>query len=131
MALALYAFLTWAVITIWRELRNQTQLLAASHIPELIISPVDEFNSESVRFNKSEVIIGRDPACNYPVANETVSNRHARLFFRQNQWWIEDLNSTNGTFLNDERLTTMTVIVTGDEIRCGETNFRVEILPKT
>ncbi len=130
MALAIYSFLGWAIWTIWRDLRYQTQIMASSQIPELVVTPVDGYDSDSQRFRKPEVVIGRDPTCSYPVPNETVSSRHARLFYRQNQWWIEDLNSTNGTFLNDERLTTLTVIVTSDEIRCGECSFRVEILPK-
>ena len=43
------------------------------------------------------------------------------------QWWLEDLKSTNGTFLNEEKLDTPTVIVTGDEIRCGQVPVRVQI----
>jgi pSer/pThr/pTyr-binding forkhead associated (FHA) protein len=131
MALALYAFLTWAVLTLWRDLRYQTQLMASSQIPELVLTPVEGFDGDSQRFHIPEVVIGRDPGCSFPILNETVSSRHARLFYRQNQWWIEDLNSTNGTYLNDERLKTLTVIVTSDEIRCGECSFRVEILPKS
>lgn len=130
MTAILYTFLGWAIYTLWRDLRYHTQTLAARHIPELLLTPLDFLEGETATFNKPEVIVGRDPTCAFPIPNETVSARHARLSYHQNQWWIEDLNSTNGTFLNDEHLTTVTVVVSGDEVRCGQSTFRIEILPK-
>ncbi len=76
------------------------------------------------------MIIGRSPNSDYPIANETVSARHARLSYHHNQWWVEDLNSTNGTYLNDERLTFPTVIISGDDLRCGRVNLSIQIEEK-
>jgi pSer/pThr/pTyr-binding forkhead associated (FHA) protein len=58
-----------------------------------------------------------------------MSAHHARLVHHHGQWWLEDLNSTNGTYLNSEKLTTSAVIITGDEFKCGNTffNIRVEV----
>ncbi len=128
--LLLYAFLYWALSVIWRDLRGKTQELTHDVIPALLITPLDSTPEEIMRFQTSEVIIGRDTLCNLCVPHETVSARHARFTFQQNQWWVEDLNSTNGTFLNGERLTTRAVIVKGDELRCGQFTFRVEIESK-
>jgi pSer/pThr/pTyr-binding forkhead associated (FHA) protein len=89
---------------------------------------MDEF--EPASFQKSEIFIGREQSSTLPIHDETVSGRHARLVFRHNQWWVEDLKSTNGTFLNDEPVHMMTVLVSGDEIRIGQTVMRVEIAPK-
>ncbi len=47
--------------------------------------------SQIRRFIQAEVTIGRDPACECPVADEAVSARHARLSYHHNQWWLEDL----------------------------------------
>ena len=129
MTAVLYGFLGWAFYTLWRDLRYQTHTLASRHVPELLLTPLDFLGSETTTFTKPEVIVGRDPTSNFAIPNETVSARHARFSYHQNQWWIEDLNSTNGTFLNEERVTTVTVIVSGDEVRCGQSNFRIEILP--
>jgi pSer/pThr/pTyr-binding forkhead associated (FHA) protein len=85
---------------------------------------------EVTRFQTSEVILGRDPLCNLCVPDETVSARHARFTYQQNQWWVEDLNSTNGSYLNGERLTTRAVLVPGDELRCGQLTFRIEMETK-
>ena len=55
---------------------------------------------------------------------------HARLSFHDGQWWIDDLGSTNGTRLNRERVMGATVLVTGDEIKCGSTRILVKLPAK-
>jgi len=127
---ALYAFLIWALATLWRDLRAQTQILASQKAPTITLTRIDIDEFEPMSFQKSEIFIGRDQTATLPIMDETVSARHARLAYRHNQWWIEDLNSTNGTFLNEEPLRTMTVLVSGDEIRVGQTLLRVDIAPK-
>ncbi len=129
LAALLYSFLGWALYTLWRDLRTQGQLLSKPNIPPLSISKPGEDGQES--FDIPEVIIGRSPNSDYPIANETVSARHARLSFHHNQWWIEDLNSTNGTYLNDERLTFPTVVASGDDLRCGVVNLAIQIEEKS
>jgi pSer/pThr/pTyr-binding forkhead associated (FHA) protein len=49
------------------------------------------------------------------------------LSYHHSQWWIQDLQSTNGTLLNDEKLKSATVIVSGDEIVCGQSVLIVSI----
>lgn len=120
LAIALYAFIGWALYTLWRELKLQTQLLQPGRIPALRIRLVSGAPEEEHTFTQPEVIIGRDPGCDLALVHETVSSRHARLNFHHNQWWVEDLQATNGTYLNDNRLEISTVLVNGDEIRCGQ-----------
>ena len=86
---------------------------------------------EEVYPDSDKPLLGRDPVCDFQIKNETVSARHARLSYHHKQWWIEDLNSTNGTFLNEEPLYTATVIVSGDEIRCGQVDILVSIGDKS
>ncbi len=127
LALALYFFLGWAFITIWRELRAQSVLVSTQRIPPIMISWVNS-NGETIaqQFTTPEIIIGRDPACELSVSDEMVSARHARLSYHSNQWWAEDLQSTNGTFLNDERVYTATVLIDGDELHCGMLYFQIK-----
>ena len=128
LAVLLYGFLAWALITIWRELRAQGQLLSAPRIPSLQITCLDSGPVAPPRiFTTPEVIIGRSANSDYVISDETVSVRHARLSYRHNQWWAEDLNSTNGTYLNDERVSVATVIISGDELRCGQVILRVTL----
>ncbi|MEW6650860.1 MAG: FHA domain-containing protein [Chloroflexota bacterium] len=130
MTVALFAFLFWAFVAIWRDLRFQIQSLSSELIPAILFTSMDTLTENDFRFQKTEILLGRDPNSAFPVLHDTVSARHARFTFFQNQWWVEDLNSTNGTFLNDERLTTKTVIVNGDEIRCGQVSYRINIEAK-
>lgn len=69
---------------------------------------------------KDSFIIGRDPGSDLPIQDIEVSRRHARLIAQSGGFVLEDLGSTNGTFVNGERVRTITVLRPGDEIRLGE-----------
>lgn len=125
LALALYAFLMWALYTIYQQLRVQHEMVANQSLPTLTITLVDADPPNVRHFSIQEVIIGRDPACQYHLASELVSAQHARVSFHHNQWWVEDLHSTNGTFLNGERIYTPTVLVNSDELTCGKVNLQL------
>jgi pSer/pThr/pTyr-binding forkhead associated (FHA) protein len=127
LALSLYAFLGWALYTLWRDLQLSNQLINSRRIPALNITQLDTDEGINQEFTSSEVIIGREAEADFVIPNETVSARHARLSYHHNQWWIEDLQSTNGTFLNDEKVETPTVIISGEEVRCGNVNLLVII----
>lgn len=126
MAVALYVFLGWGILTLWRDLRNQAQSLARQKVPALTISLVsDQKKPKELRFTSPEVVIGRHPSCEWVLANDTVSSRHARMVFHHDQWWLEDLGSRNGTFLNDTALTAPTVLANMDQVRCGQVSFSI------
>jgi pSer/pThr/pTyr-binding forkhead associated (FHA) protein len=128
LAMALYAFLGWALWTIWQDL-NRTGQKAATHKVRVLQLEV-RLNDRPVvnrSFTKPEVTLGRDPACDISIDDGAVSARHARLSFHHGQWWIEDLASTNGTNLNNEKLTLATVITNGDEIKCGKALVAVNL----
>jgi len=128
LAFSLYAFLGWAFYNLWRDIKQQGELLALRKIPPIKLTIIPgKSTSETRGFLLPEVIIGRDPACECKVDDETVSIRHARLSFHHNQWWLEDLNSTNGTTLNQGKLNMPTVVMSDDEFRCGDTLFVISI----
>ena len=128
LTVSLYAFLVWAFTNLWRDIKLQSALLAARRIPPISLTlSIAGQVAHSRRFIQAEVTIGRDPACECPVDDEAVSARHARLSYHHNHWWLEDLDSTNGTLLNQEKLTIPTVIISGDEFRCGATLFTVTL----
>jgi hypothetical protein len=120
MTLALYGFVGWALITIWCDVRQQTDLLNATRTPPISLRYQIEGQAFVRRFNKPEVTIGRDPASDCHLDNQTISAHHSRLSFHHGQWWVEDLRSTNGTFLNQENVQEPLVITAGDTIRCGQ-----------
>jgi pSer/pThr/pTyr-binding forkhead associated (FHA) protein len=126
--LFLYAFLGWSLYTIWRDLRANALLSSAEHIPAITLSQAKEQRTK--QFAQPELVLGRNPDCDYRVTDEMVSSRHTRLSYHHNQWWVEDLQSTNGTFLNEERVYTPTVLIEGDEIRCGRCSIAVSFSTK-
>ncbi len=56
-----------------------------------------------------------------------VSGEHALLAWRDSQWWLEDLGSTNGTRLNHETVTLPTVLTSGDVVGIGQTSLLVNL----
>jgi len=128
LAIALYAFLGWALWTLLQDLKQQGDKLAGQKKPAITLFIKIEQGNESVRsFSQPEVMIGRDPNCDLSMMDEALSAHHARLIHHHGQWWLEDLNSTNGTFLNREKLTTPAVVITGDKVKCGNTVFDIQV----
>lgn len=126
LAASLYAFLIWALYTLWRELRSNQLMANAKKAPKLMIYSMESEPPVEHEYQQPLILIGRDPACELCLQNELVSAQHARLSFHHNQWWVEDLLSTNGTYLNDERVYTPTVLIAGDEVRCGKVNLQIK-----
>ena len=128
LAIALYVFLGWALLTLLQELKQQGNKLALQKQPGLVLYMKSDQGKEILRrFSQSEIIIGRESNCDLSVMDETLSAHHARLKYHHGQWWLEDLNSTNGTILNDEKLTTPAVVITGDQFKCGNTFFGIRV----
>jgi pSer/pThr/pTyr-binding forkhead associated (FHA) protein len=128
LALALYAFLGWALITLWRDLQKQATALTSRRTPGISLR-VRAGSAAPVlkHFVQAEITIGRDPTCDIFISDDTISARHARLTYHHAQWWLEDLGSTNGTRLNGQAVTTATVLTNDDEIACGTTTLVVDI----
>lgn len=120
-ALALYGFLGWALFYLYREVQRQGSNLASRRVPGITFMVRTKGGEATLRyFNQAEITIGRDPGCDIPLAEDTVSARHAHLTYHHNQWWLEDLSSTNGTRLNNTPITIPTVVTSGDDIQCGD-----------
>ena len=51
--------------------------------------------------SRSEIVLGRGSDCDIQVDRDSVSRRHARVFRQADQWMVEDLQSTNGSYVND------------------------------
>ncbi len=128
LALALYIFLFWTLWTIWQDLMRSGVQAARQKAPPIRLEVHAKRRSPVFKaFTQPEVTLGRDPACDIPLMDEAVSAHHARLRFHHGQWWIEDLESTNGTRLNQAKLTTATVLTNGDEIKCGSVRLLVSV----
>jgi pSer/pThr/pTyr-binding forkhead associated (FHA) protein len=81
----------------------------------------DPSSAETFDFAEEEILIGRDVSMDLVVDYEGVSRRHARVVWHDGQFWLEDMDSTNGTFLNGVPVTDPAALDIGDEIRLGVT----------
>jgi pSer/pThr/pTyr-binding forkhead associated (FHA) protein len=74
-----------------------------------------------------EATMGRGGGCGIPLTFDTfVSQVHARAFDRDGNLWVEDLGSTNGTFVNGDKLTQAIMLKKGDRVKVGETVLEAE-----
>jgi pSer/pThr/pTyr-binding forkhead associated (FHA) protein len=109
----------------WRKINFSAKTDEKERIPSVRIE--SDHLQQSLVFIQPEILIGRDAENDIQLDDETVSGIHARIFFRNNQWMIEDLHSTNGTFINEERIATSTVLVSQDVIACGARHFSITL----
>jgi len=87
--------------------------------PHLLILSGPELGS-SVELDNQPLEIGRDPDCGITLTGDGVSRRHARIQLIFALYFVTDLESTNGTFVNDQRVT-MQQLKDGDQIKIGDT----------
>lgn len=71
------------------------------------------------------VLLGRNPECTLVLDDDFASGRHARIYRRDAGWFVEDLGSTNGTFLGSSRLTEPMPVEVGSTLRIGKTIFEL------
>ncbi|HXF57224.1 MAG TPA: FHA domain-containing protein [Actinomycetota bacterium] len=69
--------------------------------------------------------VGRAEACQIRLDDAYVSSFHARIFSRDGSWYVEDLGSTNGTWLNHRRITGPAELRAGDRLRVGKTTLEL------
>ena len=71
-------------------------------------------------FKQPSIIVGRDDAADVIIDNPSVSRRHAEIRLGDNGWEVEDLGSSNGTFIDNARIEGPRSIGLGDEIGFGK-----------
>lgn len=69
------------------------------------------------------IVVGRSPDSALVLNDSYSSARHARFFLSEGTWFIEDLQSTNGTYVNGGRIDHPIPVNSGDEVRIGHTTF--------
>ena len=80
---------------------------------------------ESVSLEKAPLLIGRGNDAAIRLDDDYVSTRHARIASSGDQWFVEDLGSTNGTYIGTHRLTQPTTLQLGSTVRIGKTTLEL------
>jgi len=74
----------------------------------------------------ADVLLGRSPLCDCVIADPDVSRRHARLRHGDGRWWLADMRSANGTYVNGWRVSNEVEVQPGDEVSFGDAHFILE-----
>ena len=75
-------------------------------------------------------LIGRDPRCHLRPLNDMVSKLHCAIVRREHDVYVRDLNSRNGTFVNDARVTQEIMVDDGSQLRVATLVFGIKINPE-
>lgn len=92
----------------------------AARVPQLVVVEPAAGRGTKVPLS-GELTIGRAAGCQLSLDDAYASQIHARLFCRDGHWMVEDLGSTNGTYLNGRRVSGAAVIARGDRLQVGNT----------
>ena len=103
-----------------RGKRNEDTAPPAPTGPTNLVVYADGAKPRTVKLTAS-MIIGRSPECELLVEDTYASQEHARIFGKNGSWYVEDLGSTNGTYVNDQKLAAPAMIQPGDRVRVGTT----------
>ncbi len=98
-----------------------TQTPAAAHLA--ITSGT--LKGTTVPLGASPVLIGRAATCTVVIEDDFLSARHCRIFPENDGWLVEDLGSTNGTYLNRRKVSAPMVVSRGDQVQIGSTVMEV------
>ncbi|MEY2864550.1 MAG: hypothetical protein RLY58_2257, partial [Pseudomonadota bacterium] len=105
---------------------NSTSAKAAStEIGWQIKAMTGPLSGKTVAVDSSK-IIGRDPAADIIISGGHISRRHAEMLLRDGQLWVRDLNSSNGTYVNNRKVDEIALYL-GDEIKFDAVIFRVVV----
>jgi hypothetical protein len=98
---------------------------AAKRIPTALAVTEGSLAGTTLSLMDAGVLLGRNPECTLVLDDDFASGRHARIFRRDGGWFVEDLGSTNGTYMGSSRLTEPTPVEVGSTLRIGKTIFEL------
>jgi len=89
--------------------------------PHQMVVTAGNLAGTAIDLADSQITIGRADDATLVLTDDYASTRHARLFPQDGQWLVEDLGSTNGTYLDRQKVTAPTPVPVGVPIRIGKT----------
>jgi pSer/pThr/pTyr-binding forkhead associated (FHA) protein len=143
----LYLFFLRVLRAVWMELREPKPAGATPSAPAAAPAPSRRSRSRSRKPSPDaerlvileppdrqgqefalgeELTVGRAGGCGVMIPDDTfVSQLHARVFRRDGDLYVEDLGSTNGTYLNNKKITAAVAMRKGDKLKIGKTTMEV------
>ena len=141
--LLLYLFVWRVARSVWRDLSAPSRAAAAAAPragksrgpaaakkktrtpPRELVIHTPQGRPRVVRLDGHDVTFGRAEGSTVALDDSYISDHHARVFLQDGEWCVADLGSTNGTFLNQVKVTTATPLAAGDQLGIGKTTVQV------
>lgn len=123
----LYLFFFVLLRALWRDLRT-TVATSGRSLGRLVVVASPEGMPQAGNSIPLDAItsLGRDVNNSITVDDAFVSGEHAVLTFRGRAWYLEDRGSTNGTYVNGQRIDGVVSLGYGDELQLGQVRLRLE-----
>jgi pSer/pThr/pTyr-binding forkhead associated (FHA) protein len=116
----LYIFLILVVRAIYRDMRKKKEQ------PQLVVITADR-NVGARYMLSGEVLIGRAANSSVVIDDTYASQQHARIYASNGAYCVEDLGSTNGTYVNGRKISYPLELRVGDRIKIGKTVFEFRL----
>jgi pSer/pThr/pTyr-binding forkhead associated (FHA) protein len=104
-----------------RPSRNRPAPEAAPGGPRTLVVTEGSLRGTSITLSQAPILIGRAPECTLVLEDDFASGRHARFSLQSGVWMLEDLGSTNGTFLGRNKVESPIAVDPGTPVRIGRT----------
>ncbi|MBX9244290.1 FHA domain-containing protein [Actinotalea ferrariae] len=95
-------------------------------MPRRLVVTAGPLRGTTLPLGSSAILIGRAPSCTLVLDDDYSSQRHARVFPQDGEWYVEDLGSTNGTFLGREKVEQPTAVRAGAQIKVGQSILELQ-----
>ena len=79
----------------------------------------------TIPLGAAPIVIGRSPTCTLVIDDDFCSSKHCRIYPEGSMWFVEDLGSTNGTFVGNKKINDPVAFMPGDRIRIGATTVEL------
>jgi len=138
----LWLFFLRVLRAVWTEVRGPSAIAAKATAggngarskpargkrgaPRLVVVDPKEKKGRAYALAEEQTV-GRAAGCQISLDDTYVSQLHARIFTKDGQWFVEDLGSTNGTYLNTKRVTSPLAVKRGDQIKIGAVVMEAEV----
>ena len=109
-----------------RQMPTPTHSPSSGGTPSLVVTE-GALAGTTLPLGRSDIIVGRSPDSALVLNDTYSSSRHARFFLKQGAWWVEDLQSTNGTYIEGQKITAPVQLQPGMAVTIGRTVMELRL----